>query len=568
VNEERKLIGKYLVDKGLINEQQLKEAYEEQQRTGKKIGDVLISLGFVKDADIARALSNQLGFSFIDLRTYQIDRAAVRLITPHIARRLHAIPLFMIANSLTVAMSNPLDVAAIDELERLTGMSIDPVIATDSAIEEAINTYYGKTSASSARRAEISASGAKEQSEKPRDEEIPNLIREATQASVIKLVDDLIADAVHREASDIHIEPQERDFYCRYRVDGMLQQPTMLDRGLQSAVISRIKIMANIDIAEKRLPQDGRVQTSVEGRAIDLRVATFPTIYGEHIAIRILDKSAGIFSLDQLGLSAGILRQFRKIIKRPYGIVLVTGPTGSGKTTTLYSALHAINDTKKNIITLEDPVEYTIPGIHQSQVNVKAGLTFAAGLRSIVRSDPDVIMIGEIRDRETADIAIHAALTGHLVFSTLHTNDAPSACARLVDIGVEPYLVASSVTAILAQRLVRKLCGKCRKEYEPTGAEEELLINAGNDKKKIKSLFKESGCKECLQTGLKGRIGIYELLVPSDPIKELIVKKSPAHEIADLAKRDGMVPLREDGIAKVISGITSLSEVLRVTEEV
>jgi len=567
--EERRLIGEYLVEKGVITESQLREATEEQKRTNRRIGEVLVRLGFVKEEDIARALSEQLGFNFMDLSSYQIDPSSIGLVPEAAARRLQVMPLFKIGSSLTVAMVNPLDVGAIDELERMTKMSVDPVISTPSGISGAIERYYKvRPGVGQQRAAAASQPRTEAQSSQTQDEEIPRLMQEAAQASVIQLVDDLISEAVEREASDIHIEPQEDDFYCRYRVDGMLQKPKPLDKKLQSAVISRIKIMANIDITEKRLPQDGRIQTTVGKKPIDLRIATFPTIYGEHVSIRILDKSSGILRLDQLGFQPDTLERFASSIKKPYGIVLVTGPTGSGKTTTLYSALNAISDTKKNIITLEDPVEYTIPGIHQSQVNVKAGLTFATGLRSIVRSDPDIIMIGEIRDRETADIAIHAALTGHLVFSTLHTNDAPSACARLIDIGVEPYLAASSIAVILAQRLVRRLCPKCKKEYEPNDSEKSLIAGVSDERQRIKKLFRESGCKECLNTGFKGRTGIFEILIPSDSIKGLIVRKAPAHELVNEARKSGMKSLRDDGLAKVAAGITSLSEVLRVTEEV
>ena len=418
VPEQRKFIGELLVEKGIITRDQLKEAQEEQKRTNRRIGDILVRLGFAKEEDIAQALSEQLGFNFIDLSSYRADPAAVKLISKSVAERLKIIPLFRIANSLTVAMVNPLDVGLIDEMERITNCSIDPIISTASSIQNAIEKYYGDE----VLRGPPAAEGARTVPEKVDEEEIPKLLQEAAQASVVKLVDELVAEAVKKEASDIHLEPQENGFYCRYRIDGILQKPRSLDAKLQSAVISRIKIMANIDIAEKRLPQDGRIQTKVGNKQIDLRVATFPTIYGEHIAIRILDKSLGILTLDQLGLQPEVVKRFDSVINKPFGILLVTGPTGSGKTTTLYSALNAINDAQKNIITLEDPVEYTIQGVHQSQVNVKAGLTFANGLRSIVRLDPDVIMIGEIRDKETADIAIHAALTGQIEIKMIRTN--------------------------------------------------------------------------------------------------------------------------------------------------
>jgi type II secretory ATPase GspE/PulE/Tfp pilus assembly ATPase PilB-like protein len=368
-------------------------------------------------------------------------------------------------------------------------------------------------------------------------------------------------------ASDIHLEPQEKGFFCRYRVDGILQNFVPLDKASQSAVISRIKIMANVDIAEKRLPQDGRVQLALEGRDVDLRVATFPTIYGEHVAIRILDKTKGVFKLEELGFSKEMLERFSQTLKKPFGFVLVTGPTGSGKTTTLYAGLNLVNDAQKNIITLEDPVEYSIANVHQSQVNVKAGLTFANGLRSIVRLDPDVIMIGEIRDKETAEIAIHASLTGHLVFSTLHTNDAPSAYTRLIDIGAEAYLASSAISVIVAQRLVRKLCPACKKEYSPSSEEMDLMNGSRKESRGKVTFFKEQGCPECRSTGYKGRTAIFELLAPNDAIRSLVLRKAPAQEIALAARESGMVTMREDGFDKVRAGVTSVAEVVRVTEE-
>jgi len=565
--EERKLIGEYLLQKGIITEDQLKEAVEEQKRTNRKIGEILIRRGFAKEEDIARALSEQLGFTFVDLPTYQIETEATQLIPKDSALRLQVIPIFKVGDSLNVAMTNPLDIATIDELSRLSGgLRIKPVLATPTGIKEAIAKFYGIAEPLTGFGERIPY--PETHITKPEGEP-SKLIQEASQAPVIKLVNQLIEEAVKSGASDIHLEPQEDGFYCRLRIDGVLHETEPPPKKLQLAVISRLKIMAEMDIAQSRLPQDGRIQTKALGRDIDLRVATFPTIHGEHVSIRILDKTQGIVKLEELGFQEDTLKKFKEIIYKPYGIILVTGPTGSGKTTTLYAVLNTINDLKKNIITLEDPVEYTIPRIHQSQINVRAGLTFAAGLRSIVRLDPDIIMIGEIRDKETADIAIHSSLTGHLVFSTLHTNDAPSAATRLIDIGVEPYLVASSLAGVLAQRLVRRLCPKCKKEYKPT--EEELSVVSrqltAESKKPMNVFYKPTGCKDCRNTGYKGRTGIFELLIPDNGIKELIIKKAPAHQIKDTACQAGMVSLRQDGIQKAFQGITSLSEVLSVTEE-
>jgi len=570
--EERKLIGEYLLEKGVITEAQLKEAVKETERTNRKIGEILVRQGFAKEEDIACALSEQLGFTFVDLSAYQIETEATQLIPKNAALRLQVIPIFKVGDSLNVAMINPLDIATIDELSRLSGgLRIKPVIATPAGIKEAIAKFYGIAEP---------LTGFGERILYPENHilkpegEPSKLVQEASQAPVIKLVNQLIEDAVKSGASDIHLEPQEDGFYCRLRIDGVLYETEPPPKKLQLAVISRLKIMAEMDIAQSRLPQDGRIQTKTLSRDIDLRVATFPTIYGEHISIRIFDKTQGIIKLEELGFQEDMFKSLREIIYKPYGIILVTGPTGSGKTTTLYAILNTINDLKKNIVTLEDPVEYTIARIHQSQVNVRAGLTFAAGLRSIVRLDPDIIMIGEIRDKETADIAIHSSLTGHLVFSTLHTNDAPSAATRLIDIGVEPYLVSSSLAGVLAQRLVRKLCLKCRKEYRPSKEELESIkasIYQSASEPQIQNpdfrLYKPTGCKDCHNTGYKGRMGIFELLIPDNGIKELIVKKAPAHQIKDTACQAGMKTLRQDGFQKVLQGTTSLSEVLLVTEE-
>jgi len=565
--EERRLIGEYLLQKGIISEAQLKEAVEEHKRTNRRIGEILIKRGFAREEDIARALGEQLGFTFMDLSTYQIEAEAAALIPKEAALRLQTIPVFKVGDSLTVAMTNPLDVGAIDELGCLSqGMRIKPVLATPTGIKEAIAKFYGIEPVVSRQSSVVSPQVSAEGRRLIPVEEPSKLIQEAGQAPVIKLVNQLIEEAVKSGASDIHLEPQEDGFYCRLRIDGVLHEIEPPPKKLQPAVISRIKIMAEMDIAQSRLPQDGRIQTKSLGRDIDLRVATFPTIYGEHVSIRLLDKTQGLIKLEELGFEADTLKKFKEIIYKPYGIILVTGPTGSGKTTTLYAALNTINDLKKNIITLEDPVEYTITRIHQSQVNVKAGLTFATGLRSIVRLDPDIIMIGEIRDKETADIAIHSSLTGHLVFSTLHTNDAPSAATRLIDIGVEPYLVASSLVGVLAQRLVRKLCPKCKQGYKPSEEELSVVSSKSSVVSQIR-LYKPAGCNECRNTGYKGRIGIFELLIPDNGIKELIIKKAPTHQIRDAACQAGMKTLRQDGFQKVLAGITSLSEVLSVTEE-
>ena len=555
--ENTALLGEYLLNKGMITRAQLQEAIEEQQRTNRKLRDIFTSRGFVKEEDIAQAISDQLDLVFKDISDYQIDTNVLSLIPMQMILRLEIVPLFKLGDSLTIAAANPLDMDGIDELSRLSGgLRIKLIISTPQAIKTAIEKYYGK---------QLTETAPKVPGAKLRDTKIETgiLIREAASAPVIHLVDQLIEDAVKQGASDIHLEPQDDNLYCRFRIDGILHEKPSMPPESQLAVISRIKVMAEIDIAQNRIPQDGRIRKNIFGRDVDLRIATFPTIYGEHISIRILDKTQGLYKLEELGFHEQVLATINDIIRRPYGIVLVTGPTGSGKSTTIYSILNVINDSKKNIVTLEDPVEYTIPRVNQSQVNVKAGLLFATGLRSILRLDPDIIMIGEIRDRETAEIAVHSSLTGHLVFSTLHTNDAPSAASRLIDIGVEPYLLSSSLLGVLAQRLVRKLCLKCRVESKPS--REELALMGGNKGEKF---YKPVGCAECQGTGYKGRTGIFEFLVPDEDIKNMILKKAPAYEIRTIAQKSGMRTLREDGLDKVAAGITSLAEVVRVTEEV
>lgn len=573
MSTQRKMLGERLIAKGVLTEADLNKAVDECKRSNKKLGEALVNLGLAKEEDIALSLSEQMGIPLLDLSTYKFDQDCINLIDKRTALKHNSIPVYRVGTVLTVAMEDPLDFDAIDKLAKITKHNISPVFATLGAIKDSIEKYFATDlsafmpmdSAKASGRAK--APGVFGGVENGDGKNIDELIGRATEAPVIELVQKIIIDAIKLQASDIHLESQEKGFSCRYRVDGILRKPQPLPIDLKLAIISRIKIMADIDISERRLPQDGRIQMNLQGKLIDLRVATFPTIHDEHVAIRILDKSKGILSLEDLGMEAAMIKEFKGKIQRPHGIILVTGPTGSGKTTSLYSAINIINDHKKNIITLEDPVEYSLEGIHQAQVNVKAGLTFAVGLRSIVRLDPDVIMIGEIRDRETAEIAIHAALTGHLVFSTLHTNDAPSACARLVNMGVEPYLLASSLMCVMAQRLVRRLCDKCKEQYTPS-SEELATMGLTPDTVGTSSKFARAvGCDECQKAGFKGRVGLYELMVPNDMIKDLIVKKASAHELSAVLKKLGMKTLFEDGVEKIKLGLTSISEVLMVTRE-
>ena len=557
---KRQRIGEYLVEKGLITEARLREALEDQRRTGKRLGLILVERGFLSEEQVTKALSSQLRIDYIDLANYTFTPKITKLISQQQAQRLLAIPLKKTANKLEVAMENPLDMAAINELHTITALDIKPVFAYPSVLKKSIAKIYKSEEALVVKK-EMFAEGGKAK--------LDNILAETTKESVISTVNRIVENAVKANASDIHLEPEEKNFVIRFRIDGILHKIEELSKEQELTVISRLKIMADMDIAEKRLPQDGRIELKALNKDIDLRVSTFPTLHGENISIRVLDKSTGFIKLDNLGFGPKILDSFSKIIKKPKGIVLVTGPTGSGKTTTLYAALNLIRSDDNNILTLEDPIEYVIPKVRQSQINIKAGLTFASGLRAMVRQDPDVVMIGEIRDRETAEIAIHSALTGHLVLSTLHTNDAAGAATRLIDMGVEPFLIASTLTGVLAQRLVRRLCSKCKKAYNLTDGELKSIKSSSvcDVSFVLKRVYKAVGCKECRNTGYKGRIGLFELLIPDEDMRRLIIAKSGSQEISKLAYKKGMRMLFEDGLEKVSSGITSLSELLRVAEE-
>jgi type IV pilus assembly protein PilB len=497
---------------------------------------------------------------YIDLKDYLIDPEITKLIPEYLAKKYKAIPLFKIGDTLTVAMANPRDIMALDEIRMKCKIPmIEPVLSTDKAIITAIDQYYGVAGSFDDVVKSIDRVNLPPVTE---GAETRVLAKAAEEAPVIKLVNLIFMRAIKEKASDIHIEPEEDKVRVRFRTDGILHEVMTTPKNLQSVILSRIKIISEMDIAETRKPQDGRIRLRMENRALDLRVSSFPTIHGENLVLRILDKSSVIFGLAELGFAEKDLKDFEKLIHLPYGIILVTGPTGSGKTTTLYSALTTINSIEKNIITVEDPVEYEIPLIRQTQVNPKAGLTFAAGLRSILRQDPDIVMVGEIRDKETADIAIQASLTGHLVFSTLHTNDAPSALTRLVDMEVEPFLISSSVVGILAQRLVRVICKGCKEKHAATGALlKELGLREGAD------FYRGKGCDDCKSSGYSGRIGIFEFLRMSDDIKKLIMSKASADEIRKKAVQEGMRTLRDDGLDKARRGVTTIEEVLRVTEE-
>jgi type IV pilus assembly protein PilB len=549
---EKKPLGEGLVQAGQITNEQLKQVQEEGKKSGVSFKEAVVKLGFINEEELFAFIGEQLGVPYVDLTTYLIKPEIIKLVPEFLARKYKVVPILKIRNSLTVAMADPLNFYALDDVRLKTNCEVKSVISTEKGIIKAIEQYYGLTGDIE----EVVKAIKKEELDK-REEDL------AEEAPVIKLVNLILMQAVREGASDVHIEP-ERDSLCtRFRVDGVLHEIEGPPKHLQSAVISRVKVLAKMDIAEKRRPQDGRFTIKMENKEIDLRVSTIPTHYGENLVMRILDKSSILLKLEDIGFSKEILGKYEELIKRPHGIILVTGPTGSGKTTTLYASLNKINSISKNIITIEDPIEYELEHIRQVQVNPRANVTFANALRSFLRQDPDVMMVGEIRDIETAEIAIQGALTGHLLFSTLHTNDAVSALMRLVDMEVEPFLVASSIIGIAAQRLVRVICPKCKETFEPG---EEVLQGLGlKDKKEIK-LYRSKGCQACRNTGYKGRLGIFELFILDDEVKEMVMAKASSGEIKKKAVERGMKTLRDDGLEKVLEGKTTLEEVLRVTE--
>ncbi|MBS4540015.1 type II secretion system ATPase GspE [Clostridium sp. D2Q-11] len=550
-----KRLGDLLVSVNKITEEQLSEALKIQKSSGKKLGEILVDNGYVTEADIIEVLEFQMGIPHVDLQKYFIEPEVVNLISETIARKYVLIPIKKDRGKLVVAMSDPLNLFAIDDVKISSGLDVEPVISTKQNIITSIEQYYGKKSA------EKAIEDLKEQYD---IDNLPDLddemLNEINNAPVVRLVNSFIKQAITSKASDIHIEPFENRVRIRFRIDGTLQEIMSPSKNTHSAIITRIKIMAKMNIAERRIPQDGRVELNIDGREVDLRVSSLPTVFGEKIVIRLLDRSNVILSKTELGFTEDNLSRFDSLLSKPNGIILVTGPTGSGKTTTLYTALKELNNIGKNIITLEDPVEYRLDGINQVQINPKAGLTFSAGLRSILRQDPDIIMIGEIRDEETARLAVRASITGHLVISTMHTNDAPSTVSRLVDMGIEPYLVSSSVIGVLAQRLVRRICDNCKIHYTITEEEKEILNTAEDI-----SLHKGKGCNKCYQSGYKGRIAIHEILDVDKDIRISINNNDSIDEIRDRAKSNGMTSLWSNNKSLVVKGITSIDELLKVT---
>jgi type II secretion system protein E len=558
----RKKIGDILIDLNIITPQQLAEALHEQKTTGKLLGQVLLERGFVTKDDLARALAKQVGVAFLEKITEQMVDPSLLGKVPLKFLRQHCVIPIMYEGQKTIATANPRDLQPLDDLSLLMAGEVLYAVATDDIINEAINKFY-PLETSKEMMEELKAGEVEDFELGVAPLEEKDIMEMANEAPIVKLVNHLLMQAVKESASDIHIEPFERELRVRYRIDGNMYLRVTPPKRYQSAIVSRIKIMANLNIAEKRIPQDGRIQIKVADKPIDIRVSVLPANYGERVVMRLLDKSKGVVELDRLDLCERDFKILNKVIVRPNGIILVSGPTGSGKTTTLYSVLSKLNQPDVNIITVEDPVEYTIHGINQVQVNEKAGLTFASALRSILRQDPDIVLIGEIRDAETAQIATQAALTGHLVLSTIHTNSAPATITRLLDMGVEPYLIASSVICIMSQRLVRKLCNKCKEKYVPAADMIERLGLSAQDAKNI-TFYRAKGCDECLKTGYRGRLAIFEIMEVDDEIAKLIVQRADATVIRRKATDAGLVSLGIDGIRQIKAGMTTIEEVLAV----
>jgi type IV pilus assembly protein PilB len=562
-------VGEILVEWGLITQQQLDEALDKQRqlKSGKRLGDLLVSMGYITDRDRVRSLGEQWGVSFVDLSDIDIPQGIEQCIPRAVARRFKVFPTSWSDGRITLAMKNPLDIFAIDEIRLITGADVEPVIATEDDILAAINSRYGGGEAMADAVSDLvkgmDTGVSFQETKSEEDVSIDQILEQSAEAPVIRMANMIITRAVQEKCSDIHLEPAKDRLRVRYRIDGILQDAMDVPRQVQFAMISRFKIMSDMDIAEKRAPQDGRFGASIEGKPYDFRVSSLPGINGEKIVLRILDKSSINMGMESLGIPRVTLEQFEKVFSRTYGIVLVTGPTGSGKSTTLYSVLTKLNSGEKNILTLENPVEYELAGITQVDINEKAGLTFSSGLRSMLRQDPDIMMVGEIRDAETGTIAIEAALTGHLVLSTLHTNDAPTAVSRLIEMGIEPFLVSSSVIGVLAQRLVRTICPKCKDPYEPP-AEAVKRLGLRQEANQQVTFYRGKGCDVCRRTGYKGRCGVYELMVMNDEIRDLTLRKAGAHEIKDASIRAGMRTLRDDAMEKVLLGITTPEEALRV----
>ena len=549
-------LGEILLSQNIITAEQLQVAQEQQQRTGKMLGRILVDQGALTEPQLVSALATQIGLPFVDLSDTVIDGSAVGRLSGGVARRHHVLPLGIEDGHLVLAMADPANVVARDDVRSLTGMDIRVVVATRHDVDAAIERAYRADSDLDDLTSVIDSQET--------EEDLDNLHAVVDDAPIVKFVNLLITQGIADGASDIHLEPNENDLLVRFRIDGVLHEMMRSPRNIHNGVVSRLKIMAEMNIAERRLPQDGRLSVSAHGKKVDLRVATFPTVWGETVVMRILDNSTARLNLSQLGFSPENYERYSQSFTKPYGMILVVGPTGSGKYTTLYATLNIINRPEVNIITVEDPVEYRLPGVSQIQTNQKAGLTFASALRSILRSDPDIVLIGEIRDHETARIAIEASLTGHLVLTTLHTNDAPSAATRLVEMGIEPFLVGSALDCVLAQRLARRLCSSCKEEYKPTPETLKAANFPWDPSGPVPKLFRARGCPKCANTGYRGRLALHEVMQMSETLERMAVERATTAEMTSAARAEGMQSLRLDGMAKVLGGVTSLDEVLRV----
>jgi type IV pilus assembly protein PilB len=567
-------LGELLIREKLITAEQLKSAAEYEKKNKVSIGSALVALGVITEENMAQALSRQLGYPYIDLSQFEVYPDVIELIPPDIAKKHMIMPIHRIRSFLTMAMVDPTDLDVIENVRFRTSLSVQPVIASESGVSEAINKYYGATDSMRVKeiideieQADDGSVNVVEEEEEEYD--IQELTRSTEEAPVITLVNTIFMDAIKKGASDVHFEPYERSFRVRYRIDGVLHEMMDLAMKFKNPVISRVKILSSMDIAEKRLPQDGRLKMRVKWgddnrKEVDMRISCIPTIFGEKIVSRILDRENLQLDLTRLGFERKSLTLFENAIARPFGIVLVTGPTGSGKTNTLYSAISTLNSQEKNIMTAEDPVEFYMSGVNQVNIKEEIGLNFAASLRSFLRQDPDIMLIGEMRDYETVDIAVKAALTGHLVFSTVHTNDAAGTITRLINMNVEPFLISDSLVLIVAQRLVRRLCKKCREEHKIAP---EALVDIGytpEEAEKVKP-YKAKGCSVCSETGYKGRVGLFEVMEVTNDIKDLILAKAQPKDIKEVGIKNGMISLRQSGLAKIKEGVTSIEEVLRET---
>jgi type IV pilus assembly protein PilB len=561
-------LGEMLIKAGILTPQKLQEALEYQKTNGGKLGLNLVKMGYVKEEDLTRILSQQYGVPSIHLSKVEVDDAVVKLIPSEVAQKYLIMPVSRTGSTLIIAMVDPTNVFAMDDIKFMTGYNVEPVVASEVSIKDSIDRYYGSIHALELKKVMDEMAHEEEQGlevlEEEQEVDLAKLEAATEEAPVVRLVNLILTDSIKRGASDIHIEPYEKDFRVRFRIDGVLYEIMQPPMKLRDAMTSRLKIMAKLDISEKRLPQDGRIKMRVSGREVDVRVSIIPMAHGEGIVMRLLDKGRMVFNLANVGMGTDHYRLFKQVIDKPHGIVLVTGPTGSGKSTTLYSALNEIKNDTLKIITVEDPVEYQQPGISQIQVHHKIGLTFAACLRSILRHDPDVVLIGEMRDLETAESAIQASLTGHIVFSTLHTNDAPSSITRMRDMGLEPFLITATVEGVLAQRLVRKICEDCRTEFTP-GEDQLMELNLKTEDIKGKTIHFGRGCDRCNNTGHRGRMGIYELVVMDDELRDLISGNTSTDQLRSACRKSGMTTLRESGLRAMFNGLTTLEEIVRET---